>query len=451
MYVLIYMYPQLGIREAPGSDVVNRKTECFTQRRQVQENTDTGLRLLPAPSAMQDIFALHLKEEALWAQREGDYKLALQLMRHSVALRENTCMICFSLSELADLYLEMLLLKEAEATCLRMLQEAYRMDTANQIRIAQEVLKDVWEAMTLGVTHGARVQLLGLVSKPQLNGQEGIIRGRQKGNGKYVVEVDLSMVLVKRENFNRTLPEHLRGVDFFDLLCAGLAPLLRPCTLARLQSLSPAVQRSFSAELATRTKRDSEVQSLLARRDLAISWNAATEALWLRSVVANVEGYFEFPATYASRSWYVLQTFISEWVRGEGLGHHVRLRELVLAILRICDPASLPPRQFSEEMIWLSLQRGIKSDDPAAWILMTSQYSLSDCALTRVCLRQPLLVYDYVLNAFLENCNADIEEVHGLPSLQGLVGGLVLFSFPEREAYLCELHDEELSLSDDSD
>ena len=102
-------------------------------------------------------------------------------------------------------------------------------------------------------------------------------------------------------------------------------------------------------------------------------------------------------------------------------------------------------------MIWLSLQRGIKSDDVPTWVLMTSRYCMYDCALTRVCLRQPLLVYDYVLNAFLENCNADIEEVYGLPSLQGLVGGLVLFSFPEREEYLFELVDEELSLSDDSD
>ena len=406
---------------------------------------------LPMESLQRESEARCLKEEALRLQREGDYERALPLMLQSVASRENSCTICLSLSELADLYLEMLLLQEAETTCRRMLKEAHRMDTANQIRIAHEVLKDISEARTLGFTNGARVQLLGLVSTPQLNGQEGIIRGRQKGNGKYVVEVDLSMLLVKRENFNRTLPEHLRGVDFFDLLCAGLAPLLRPCTLARLQSLSPAVQRSFSAELATRTKRDSEVQSLLARRDLAISWNAATEALWLRSVVANEEGYFEFPATYAARPWYVLQTFISEWVRGDGLGHRVRLRELVLAILRICDPASLPPRQFSEEMIWLSLQRGIKSDDPPAWILMTSRHSMSDCALTRVCLQQPLLVYDEVLNAFLENCNADIEEVHGLPSLQGLVGGLLLFSFPEREEYLFELVDEELSLSDDSD
>ena len=122
-----------------------------------------------------------------------------------------------------------------------------------------------------------------------------------------------------------------------------------------------------------------------------------------------------------------------------------------MAILRICDPASLPPRQFSEEMIWLSLQRGIKSYDLAAWILMMHECGWYGCALTRVCLRQPLLVYDYVLLAFLENCDADIEEVYGLPSLQGLVGGLLLFSFPEREEYLSELVDEELSLSDDSD
>ena len=113
--------------------------------------------------------ARDLKEEALCLQREGDYEGALPLMLQSVALRENSRTICLSLSELADLYLEMLLLEEAETTCHRTLKEARRMDAANQIRIAHAVLKDISEARTLGLTHGARVQLLGLMKKPQLN------------------------------------------------------------------------------------------------------------------------------------------------------------------------------------------------------------------------------------------------------------------------------------------
>ena len=67
---------------------------------------------MPGMSAL-DLFAtnmeaIDLKEEAQRLQRKGDYERALPPMLRSVALREGTHTICLSLSELADLYLEML-------------------------------------------------------------------------------------------------------------------------------------------------------------------------------------------------------------------------------------------------------------------------------------------------------------------------------------------------------
>ena len=93
--------------------------------------------------------AVNQKEEARRLQREGDYERALPLMMQSVTLREGTYTICLSLSALADLYLEMLQLDEAEATGRRMLKEAHRYDEINQTRIANQYLNDISKARAL--------------------------------------------------------------------------------------------------------------------------------------------------------------------------------------------------------------------------------------------------------------------------------------------------------------
>ncbi len=54
------------------------------------------------------------------------------------------------------------------------------------------------------MTYGTCVQLHDLASKPQLNGQEGVIRGKQT-SGRYLVEVNSSMVLLQRKNFSHAM------------------------------------------------------------------------------------------------------------------------------------------------------------------------------------------------------------------------------------------------------
>ncbi len=148
--------------------------------------------------------AVSQKEEAQRLQREGDYERALPLMLQSVALRDGTYTISLSLSALADLYLEMLQLDEAEATCRRMLKEAHLYDEVNQTRIANKYLDDISKARALELTYGTCVQLHDVASKPQLNGQVGVVRGKQC-NGRYLVQVAASTVLLQRKNFSHAM------------------------------------------------------------------------------------------------------------------------------------------------------------------------------------------------------------------------------------------------------
>lgn len=151
-----------------------------------------------------DMEALDLKEEAQRLQRDGNLEKALPLMKKSVALREASHTICLSLSELADLYIEMLKLDEAEATGRRMLQEAHRYDAANQTRIANDILAEIAKERPLDLAYGTCVQLHDLISRPELNSQEGIIRGKRE-NGRYIVEVSSSRMLLQRKNFSHAM------------------------------------------------------------------------------------------------------------------------------------------------------------------------------------------------------------------------------------------------------
>ena len=88
-----------------------------------------------------DMAALDLKEAAQRLQMHGNFAQALPLMLESVAMREYNHTLCLSLSELAELYLDMLKLDEAQETCCRMMREAHRYDEDQQISVC------VWFSM----------------------------------------------------------------------------------------------------------------------------------------------------------------------------------------------------------------------------------------------------------------------------------------------------------------
>ena len=164
-----------------------------------------------------DLVAIDLKEEAKRLQRESDYGRALPLMLQSVVLREGTRTICSSLNDLAELYLEMLQLDKAESTCRRMLKEAQSYDEVIHVRVANECLDNISKARAQELTYGTYVKLHDLGSFPQLNEQEGMIRGKHH-SGRYVVDVNSFVFLVPRENFS-----HLMKVVQISLAkeCAG--------------------------------------------------------------------------------------------------------------------------------------------------------------------------------------------------------------------------------------
>ena len=85
-----------------------------------------------------------------------------------------------------------------------MLKEAHRYDEINQTRIANQYLNDISKARALELTYDTCVQLHDLASKPQLNGQEGVIRGRQS-SGEYMVKVSNSTILLQRKNFSHAM------------------------------------------------------------------------------------------------------------------------------------------------------------------------------------------------------------------------------------------------------
>ena len=97
-----------------------------------------------------DMAALDLKEAAQRVQVHGNFAEALPLMSESVAMRQYSDTLRFSLSELAELYLDMLKLDEAQETCYRMMREAHRYDKDQQMCIAEEILGDVRESSKTG-------------------------------------------------------------------------------------------------------------------------------------------------------------------------------------------------------------------------------------------------------------------------------------------------------------
>ena len=73
-----------------------------------------------------------LRRRAWQHQHAGDYGAALTLMLQAVSLPAQDIISCQVLKELAELYLAMLKLDDAEAVCNRMLQEAPRCHSEDQ-------------------------------------------------------------------------------------------------------------------------------------------------------------------------------------------------------------------------------------------------------------------------------------------------------------------------------
>eukprot|EP00973_Karenia_brevis_P003116 428302-Karenia_brevis.AAC.1 len=73
----------------------------------------------------------------------ASFEEALPLMLESVSLREHSHTLCLSVSELAELYLDMLDFVKAEGAAKRMLDEAWRYDGQQQKSIANEIMQDI--------------------------------------------------------------------------------------------------------------------------------------------------------------------------------------------------------------------------------------------------------------------------------------------------------------------
>ena len=151
---------------------------------------------------VRDMEALDYKEEAQHLQALGLYDAALVRMLHSVHLRERSHTLCLSLSELAELYLYMLMHKEAEDAARRMLAEAHRYDTDRQQAIAMAILTDVQKQAKLGLQYGLQVQLNGLKSKTELNGLRGTLLGISPDRTRYLVGIDGRTLAVRRNNMH---------------------------------------------------------------------------------------------------------------------------------------------------------------------------------------------------------------------------------------------------------
>jgi len=147
-----------------------------------------------------DMEALTFKEQAQRLQDMGRFEAAVPLMLASVAMREHSHTICLSLSELGELYLDILKLADAEAAARRMFVEAHRYDTEQQIRIAEEILEGIAVERELGLEHGAAVRLRGMVRRTDLNNQGGIVRGRLRDSSRCYVDVGAARLLVLRRN-----------------------------------------------------------------------------------------------------------------------------------------------------------------------------------------------------------------------------------------------------------
>lgn len=108
-------------------------------------------------------------------------------MLASVAMCSRSHLLGLSLSELAELYVDMLKFSDAIAT-------------------VRKIMRAIAEEKTNGLEHGAKVELVGLTQRQELNGMVGVLRGRLRECGRYCVDVDAARYSVKRCNMRRLEP-----------------------------------------------------------------------------------------------------------------------------------------------------------------------------------------------------------------------------------------------------
>ena len=156
----------------------------------------------PMRGFLNDMAALDAKEEAQHWQSIGAFEKALPLMLESVSLRERSHTLCLSLSELAELYLDMCDFEKVEQTTQRMLEEAWRYDAQQQTRIANEIMQDGAMGKGSGLTHGDSVQIC-CCTLPHLGGEMGTLRGKVRGINQYYIDVGSKRHVLRRNCFEK--------------------------------------------------------------------------------------------------------------------------------------------------------------------------------------------------------------------------------------------------------
>ena len=151
---------------------------------------------LPA-EVVQELLAAHLTAEVTQLQIAGRYDEALPLMKRAVALTENSPTLYTFLEELTLLYMDMLKLDEANVTMLRAAHEADR-SGESPLDIGGWMLSE----SDTGLEYGMPVQIKELTSQPEFNEKEGIVKGRLRDTGRYMIQVGSKTVPLHRCNFS---------------------------------------------------------------------------------------------------------------------------------------------------------------------------------------------------------------------------------------------------------
>ena len=158
----------------------------------------------PLRGFLNDMTAVDAKEEAQRWQSTGAFEKALPLMLDSVNLRERSHTLCLSLSELAELYLDMCEFEKAAETAQRMLGEAWRYDTQQQTRIAHEILEESARGKCSGLTHGAPLKICCRCCElPQTDNEMGTLRGKVKGTNQFYVDIGSTRCILGRRCFEK--------------------------------------------------------------------------------------------------------------------------------------------------------------------------------------------------------------------------------------------------------
>ncbi len=153
--------------------------------------------------------AIDLKEAGEKYQRAGKFEQALPLLLESVALRRYSHTLCISMSALAELYLDMLMLDEAERTAERMKTVAHRYDSDGQVRVANEIIRDVKEEREKGLRHG---MIISVSAKHVGTDCLGVLRG--KAENSYFVDVWKGRVRASRSQIDLCAERHSASAFF---------------------------------------------------------------------------------------------------------------------------------------------------------------------------------------------------------------------------------------------